>query len=181
MKIHSAPLPGILIIEPRVFTDERGFFYESHQEKRYLDAGIPPLVQDNISRSKQDALRGLHYQLPQSQGKLVWVTRGKVWDVMVDIRRSSPTYKKWFGLTLSDEEPKQIYIPPGYAHGFCVLSAEADFCYKCTDYYSPQTEQGIAWNDPELAIDWPVSNPLLSPKDAAYPTLNEIAHDKLFT
>lgn len=181
MKIHAAPLSGIIIIEPRVFADERGFFYESHQEKRYLDAGIPPLVQDNISRSKQHALRGLHYQLPQSQGKLVWVTRGKVWDVMVDIRRSSPTYKQWFALTLSDDEPRQIYIPPGFAHGFCVLSAEADFCYKCTDYYSPETEQGILWNDPELAIDWPIATPLLSPKDAAYPTLNEIAHDKLFT
>lgn len=181
MKIHSAPLQGLLIIEPKLFSDDRGYFYESHQDKRYLEAGIPPLVQDNISRSKQHTLRGLHYQLPQSQGKLVWVTRGKVWDVMVDIRRSSPTFKKWFALTLSDDEPRQIYIPPGFAHGFCVLSDEADFCYKCTDYYAPQTEQGILWNDPALAIDWPVSSPLLSPKDIAYPTLNEIAHDKLFS
>jgi len=181
MKIHQAPLQGILIIEPRVFTDERGYFYESHQAKRYLDAGIPPLIQDNISRSKQHALRGLHYQLPQAQGKLVWVTRGEVWDVMVDIRRSSPTYKQWFAMTLSDAEPRQIYIPPGFAHGFCVLSAEADFCYKCSDYYAPAMEHGILWNDPELAINWPVAQPLLSPKDAAFPTLKEIAHDKLFT
>src|SRR5690606_36509703 len=121
MKIYAAPLAGIMIIEPKVFSDDRGFFYESHQTQRYLDAGIPPLVQDNISRSKQNALRGLHYQLPQSQRKMVWVTRGTVWDVMVDIRQSSPTDKKWFAMTLCDDNPQQIYIPPGFAHGFCVL------------------------------------------------------------
>ncbi|HTM64000.1 MAG TPA: dTDP-4-dehydrorhamnose 3,5-epimerase [Gammaproteobacteria bacterium] len=180
MNITEAPLQGILIIQPRLFSDDRGFFYESHQQNRYLNAGIPLMVQDNISRSKKDTLRGLHFQMPHSQGKLVWVIRGKVWDVMVDIRRSSPTYKKWFALTLSDETPTQIYIPPGFAHGFCTLSDEADFCYKCTDYYSPQTEHGIIWNDPELKIEWPVDNPILSPKDKLYPTLKEINHAKLF-
>lgn len=180
MKITEAPLHGILIIEPKKFADDRGFFYESHQAQRYLAAGIPPLVQDNISRSKKNALRGLHYQLPQAQGKLVWVTRGKVWDVMVDIRRTSPTYKQHFSIELNDEELKQVYIPPGFAHGFCVLSEEADFFYKCSEYYAPQNEQGILWNDPELGIKWPVTQPLLSAKDAVYPTLREIKHDKLF-
>lgn len=180
MKVTQTPLAGILLIEPRVFSDDRGFFYESHQQKRYQELGLPEFLQDNISRSTRNTLRGLHFQQPNAQGKLVWVTRGKVWDVMVDIRRSSPTYKKWFGMTLSDEHPLQIYIPPGFAHGFCVLSDEADFCYKCTDYYSPATEQGIQWNDPELNIEWPVTQPLLSPKDMTYPTLSEIEHDKLF-
>lgn len=181
MKITEAPLQGILIIEPKKFTDDRGFFYESHQAQRYLDAGVPPLMQDNVSRSKKHVLRGLHFQNPKAQGKLVWVTRGKVWDVMVDIRRSSPTYKQHFSIVLSDTEPKQLYIPPGFAHGFCVLSDEADFYYKCSDYYSPQSEHGILWNDPELGIDWPVTQPLLSAKDAVYPTLSEISHDKLFS
>lgn len=180
MKITNAPLAGILLIEPRVFNDERGFFYESHQLKRYQEAGIPPLVQDNISRSKRNTLRGLHYQSPHAQGKLVWVLRGKVWDVMVDIRQSSPTFKQWFGITLSDENPMQVYIPPGFAHGFCTLSDEADFCYKCTDYYAPTAEHGIIWNDPEINIAWPISNPVLSTKDCVYPTLSEIEHAKLF-
>ena len=177
MKITQTTLAGILLIEPRVFSDQRGYFYESHQQQRYLQAGIPPLVQDNVSRN---SLRGLHYQLPNAQGKLVWVIRGKVWDVMVDIRRSSPTYKKWFGITLSDEKPMQIYIPPGFAHGFCTLSDEADFCYKCTDYYAPEAEQGIIWNDPEIQIDWPVNEPILSDKDTTFAPLKEISHDKLF-
>ncbi len=180
MKITNAPLDGILIIEPRLFSDERGFFYESHQQSRYAEAGIPQMVQDNISRSHRNTLRGLHYQLPSAQGKLVWVIRGKVWDVMVDIRRHSPTYKKWFAMTLSDDKPTQIYIPPGFAHGFCTLSDEADFCYKCTEYYTPANEHGIIWNDPEINISWPIENPVLSPKDKLYPSLNEIEHDKLF-
>lgn len=180
MKISPGPLAGILILEPRLFSDERGWFYESYQQNRYLDAGIPPLLQDNISLSKQGCLRGLHYQLPHSQGKLVWALRGTVWDVMVDIRRSSPTYKKWFGITLSAEQPKQIYIPPGFAHGFCVLSSEAEFAYKCTEYYHPASEHGIIWNDPELAIEWPITNPILSNKDQQYPSLREMTHDTLF-
>lgn len=180
MKITTTPLAGILLIEPRVFHDERGFFYESHQLERYQEAGIPALVQDNLSRSKRNSLRGLHYQSPHAQGKLIWVIRGKVWDVMVDIRQSSPTYKQWFGITLSDEKPMQIYIPPGFAHGFCTLSDEADFYYKCSDYYTPTSEHGIIWNDPEINIAWPISNPILSPKDCTYQTLSEIEHDKLF-
>lgn len=180
MKISPAPLNGILLIEPRLFSDERGFFYESHQQNRYLEAGIPPLVQDNISRSRKNTLRGLHFQQPQAQGKLIWVIRGSVFDVMVDIRTSSPTYKQWYAATLSDDKPMQIYIPPGFAHGFCTLSDEADFCYKCTDYYAPSAEHGIIWNDPELNIAWPIKNPILSAKDKTYPTLNEIQHDALF-
>jgi dTDP-4-dehydrorhamnose 3,5-epimerase len=180
MKITPGKLDGILIIEPRAFKDDRGFFYESFQQQRYQDAGIPAMLQDNMSHSNQNTLRGLHYQQPFAQGKLVWVTRGKVWDVMVDIRRSSPTFKQWWSVTLSEDEPKQIYIPPGFAHGFCVLSDSADFFYKCTDYYSPQAEHGIAWNDPEINIQWPVTHPILSAKDQTYPLLCEIEHDTLF-
>lgn len=181
MKVNEASLSGLLIIEPNVFHDSRGHFYEVFQSKRYESYGIPPLVQDNTSRSKRDVLRGLHYQLPQSQGKLVWVTRGSVWDVVVDIRVKSPTFGKWFGITLSDENHLQFYIPPGFAHGFCVLSEEADFHYKCTDYYAPGKEHGIAWNDTQLNILWPIKNPILSPKDEVYPSLHEIAHEQLFT
>lgn len=181
MKISLAPLSGILLIEPRIFNDDRGFFYESHQLQRYQDAGVPALVQDNISRSKHGTLRGLHYQLPNAQGKLVWVIRGKVFDVMVDLRQSSPTYKKWFSVILCDERLLQIYIPPGFAHGFCTLSEEADFCYKCTEYYSPEDEQGILWNDPDINIQWPLTDPVLSPKDSRHPTLRETTHDRLFT
>jgi dTDP-4-dehydrorhamnose 3,5-epimerase len=181
MKISLTPLSGILLIEPRIFNDDRGFFYESHQMQRYLEAGIPALVQDNISRSKRGTLRGLHYQLPNSQGKLVWVIRGKVFDVMVDLRQTSPTFKQWFSITLSDDVPMQVYIPPGFAHGFCTLSDDADFCYKCTEYYAPESERGIIWNDPEINIQWPIADPVLSPKDTRHPTLREITHDRLFT
>lgn len=180
MKITKGPLDGLLIIEPQVFSDARGYFYESFRQTRYTEAGIPTFVQDNISHSRRDSLRGLHYQRPASQGKLVWVTRGSVWDVMVDIRVSSPTFKQWHAVTLNAEEPKQIYIPPGFAHGFLTLSDEAVFCYKCTDYYSPKDEHGIIWNDPEINIEWPAVNPILSPKDTTYSSLSEITHDNLF-
>lgn len=180
MKITETPLAGLLIIEPKVFTDTRGYFYETYQRERYEQAGIPAFVQDNTSRSKHGAVRGLHYQLPNAQGKLVYVTRGSVWDVVVDIRTNSATFGHWFAYTLSDENHAQLYVPPGFAHGFCVLSDEADFHYKCTDYYSPSNEHGIAWNDPELNIPWPIKNPILSAKDAAYPTLKGIPHDRLF-
>jgi dTDP-4-dehydrorhamnose 3,5-epimerase len=181
MKVSEAPLSGLIIIEPNVFNDHRGHFYEVFQSKRYEELGIPPLVQDNTSRSKRHVLRGLHYQLPHPQGKLVWVTQGTVWDVVVDIRLTSPTFGQWFGITLSDENHTQFYIPPGFAHGFCVLSEEADFHYKCTDYYYPGKEHGIAWNDTQLNIPWPVKNPLLSPKDEIFPSLHEITHEHLFT
>jgi|SRR5579885_2154765 dTDP-4-dehydrorhamnose 3,5-epimerase len=181
MKVTEGPLPGLLIIEPRVFNDNRGYFFEVFQQKRYAEFGIPAFVQDNVSRSARNVLRGLHYQLPHAQGKLVFVTRGSVWDVAVDIRTNSPTFGQWFGIHLNDENHTQFYIPPGFAHGFCVLSDEADFHYKCTDYYQPGSEHGIAWNDERLNIPWPVSNPVLSPKDEIYPALHEIAHEKLFT
>lgn len=181
MKISTTKLDGLIIIEPKVFHDARGYFFETFQTQRYAELGIPPFVQDNVSRSTKNVLRGLHYQLPHSQGKLVWVTRGSVWDVVVDIRLGSPTFGQWFGITLSDENHLQMYIPPGFAHGFCVLSDIADFHYKCTDFYTPGAEHGIRWNDPDIQIAWPITQPITSPKDDLYPALNEIAHDKLFT
>lgn len=180
MKISETLLPGLLILEPKVFHDDRGYFFEVFQQQRYAECGLPSFVQDNVSRSTKGVLRGLHYQLPRAQGKLVWVTRGAVWDVAVDIRLGSPTFGKWFGITLSDENHTQLYIPPGFAHGFCVLSDEADFYSKCTDFYSPPDEQGIAWNDPTLNITWPIQNPILAPKDELYPALTEITDEKLF-
>jgi len=181
MKITAGPLPGLLIIEPHVFVDNRGHFYETFQRKRYEECGIPTFVQDNVSHSKQNVLRGLHYQLPHSQGKLVYVTRGSVWDVAVDIRVHSNTFGQWYGIQLSQDNHVQVYIPPGFAHGFCVTSDEADFHYKCTDYYLPEAEHGISWNDARLNISWPVQHPILSAKDEMYPSLHEIAHEKLFT
>ncbi len=182
MNVTAGPLEGLLIIEPRVFSDDRGYFFEAYQQARYQAAGIPTLIQDNTSLSKRNVIRGLHYQLPpHAQGKLVGVTMGAVWDVAVDIRVSSPTFGQWFGIELSDKNHKQLYIPPGFAHGFCVLSDEAQFYYKCTDVYAPNCEGGILWNDPKLNIPWPVTQPILSPKDEIYSSLETIAHDKLFT
>lgn len=180
MNIKTTPLSGLLLIEPRIFADERGYFFEGFQQTRYAEAGILPFVQYNLSRSKRNVLRGLHYQSPKAQGKLVGVSRGKVWDVAVDIRLSSKTFGQWFAAELSDENHAQLYIPPGFAHGFCVLSEEADFYYKCTDFYAPEAEQGIAWNDTRLNIPWPIEQPLLSPKDQTYSSLHELPHDKLF-
>jgi dTDP-4-dehydrorhamnose 3,5-epimerase len=182
MKITPGPLAGLLIIEPSVFTDDRGYFYECFQQQRYAQYEIPAFVQDNVSRSKHNVIRGLHYQLPHAQGKLVGVTYGKVWDVVVDIRASSPTFGKWIGITLSDENHTQMYIPPGFAHGFCVQSEEADFYYKCTEYYDPASERGIAWDDHQLNIPWPVTGQaIISPKDNTYPSLLELSHEQLFT
>lgn len=181
MKIIEATLPGLIVIKPNVLQDSRGYFLESFQQTRYLELGIPAFVQDNVSRSKHNVLRGLHFQLPQAQGKLVSVTYGAVFDVAVDIRVSSPTFGKWFGIELSEENHMQMYIPPGFAHGFCVLSEIADFHYKCTNFYSPGSEKGIAWNDPSLSISWPSKNPILSPKDMNYPSLPEMSHEQLFT
>lgn len=174
MKVTETSLPGVLLIEPKVFEDERGFFLESYQEKHYQDAGISkPFVQDNHSGSVRGTLRGLHYQLARPQGKLVRVVVGEVFDVAVDIRRGSPTFGQWFGTYLSAQNKKQVYIPEGFAHGFCVTSEMAEFLYKCTDVYVPGDQHGIIWNDPELQIDWPVSEPLLSPKDQALPQLSQ--------
>ena len=181
MKIIPAPLRGIIIIEPTIHNDARGYFYEGYQEERYAELNIPPFLQDNVSRSKQHVIRGLHYQHPSEQGKLVGVTRGAVWDVMVDIRTRSTTFGQWFGIQLNDQTHTQVYIPPGFAHGFCVLSDVADFYYKCTDYYKPENEHGIAWNDSRLNIPWPTQTPILSPKDEQFRSLHEIAHDELCT
>jgi dTDP-4-dehydrorhamnose 3,5-epimerase len=174
VKVSETALAGVLVLEPRVFSDERGFFMETFQAERYQSLGVPAtFVQDNFSRSVQGTLRGLHYQEPQAQGKLVQVLRGRVLDVVVDIRRGSPTFARWIGVELSDETPKQMWIPPGFAHGFCVLSDWADFAYKCTTPYAPAAERALRWDDPELAIAWPIARPLLSKKDAAAPTLAE--------
>lgn len=169
MRISPMSLPEVLLIEPKVYRDDRGLFFEVHRADRYGESGINAVfVQDNFSRSSRGVLRGLHYQLGRPQGKLVMVVTGRVYDVAVDIRVGSPTFGQWVGYELSGDDPAQLYIPPGFAHGFCVLSDGADFLYKCTDVYSPQDERGILWNDPDLAIPWPVANPQLSPKDQAY-------------
>lgn len=174
MQVSKTPIDGLLIIEPKIFADPRGMFYEVYSESRYEEHGIPCFVQDNHSVSKKGVLRGLHYQVNPGQGKLVRVTRGEVFDVAVDIRKQSPTYGKWWGLSLSKANNFQLYIPVGFAHGFCVLSESAEVLYKCSDYYSPENERGILWNDPDLAIDWPVKDPILSEKDAVYPLFSEL-------
>jgi len=180
MNVKETKLPGILVLEPDVFSDERGFFLETWNSTRYENAGIQgPFVQDNASFSRKGVLRGLHFQYPQSQGKLVQVLSGQVVDVVVDIRVDSPTFGHWIGEELSDTNHRQIYIPPGFAHGYCVTSETAIFSYKCTDFYNPATEGGIIFNDPDLNIDWPSKQPVLSTKDASYPRLKDIPHDKL--
>ena len=174
MHVSKTPIDGLLIVEPKKFADPRGVFYEVYSKSRYEQYGIPSFVQDNHSVSKNGVLRGLHYQTNPGQGKLVRVTRGEVFDVAVDIRKQSPTYGKWWGLSLSDTNNLQLYIPIGFAHGFCVLSESAEVLYKCSDYYSPENERGILWSDPDLAIDWPVKEPILSEKDAVYPRFREL-------
>jgi dTDP-4-dehydrorhamnose 3,5-epimerase len=175
LKITETTLPGVLLIEPEVHGDDRGFFFETYHALRYEQAGIPgPFVQDNYSRSSKGTLRGLHFQEPHAQGKLVQVLQGTVFDVAVDIRRGSTTFGRWVGTTLSAQNKHQLWIPPGFAHGFCVISETADFAYKCTDFYSRDSEQTIAWDDPDVAIDWPIDEPLLSRKDAAAPRLSAI-------
>ncbi|KAI9130485.1 dTDP-4-dehydrorhamnose 3,5-epimerase [Acaryochloris sp. CCMEE 5410] len=175
MNVIETPLPGVLVIEPRVFSDQRGFFLETYHRQRYTASGIDEVfVQDNHSRSAHGTLRGLHFQLKSPQGKLVRVSAGEVFDVAVDIRRGSPYFGQWFGEYLSSENNKQMYVPPGFAHGFCVLSEMADFMYKCSDFYDPTDEQGVAWDDPALAIDWPIDQPILSQKDAALPNMSEL-------
>lgn len=170
MKFLPTKIPEVIIIEPQVFGDERGFFMETWRAERFAEAGITqPFVQDNHSRSRQGILRGLHYQIQQPQGKLVRVVRGEVFDVAVDLRRSSPSFGQWVGVILSEENKKQLWIPPGFAHGFYVVSESADFVYKCTDYYAPEYERSLRWDDPDLAIDWPLVDgraPQLSDKDA---------------
>jgi dTDP-4-dehydrorhamnose 3,5-epimerase len=176
MEVIQTSLAGVCIIEPKVFGDERGFFLESFQLERYqkmLNIDLD-FVQDNHSRSSQGVLRGLHYQKTKPQGKLVRVVRGEVYDVAVDINPNSPTYGQYEGVILSETNKRQFWVPPGYAHGFAVLSETADFEYKCTDYYDPSDEGGIIWNDPKVGIQWPLENPKLSDKDAILPTLQEL-------
>lgn len=167
MKITPTRIPEVLLIEPDVFGDNRGFFMESWHKEKYAAAGLGvEFVQDNHSRSSRGVLRGLHYQLERPQGKLVRVVTGSVFDVAVDIRKGSPTFGQWVGEELGESNHRQLYVPPGFAHGFCVLSESADFLYKCTDFYAPEDEHGIAWNDPDIAIDWPAGDFVISGKDS---------------
>lgn len=180
MQIISSRLAGALIIEPRVFGDARGFFMETWNAARYAEAGIAlDFVQDNLSFSRRGVLRGLHFQKPNPQGKLVYVLAGEVFDVAVDIRVGSPTFGQWESVVLSSENRRQFYVPPGFAHGFCVTSETALFAYKCTDLYNPAAEGSVLWNDPDLAIPWPVSDPELSAKDKVGVRLKDFPRDRL--
>ena len=175
MNVTETQLAEVLIIEPKVFGDSRGFFKETFQAERYREAGIEyTFVQDNYSRSEKGVLRGLHFQITKPQGKLVSCPKGAVFDVAVDIDPESTTYGQYVGVELTEENHKQLWVPPGYAHGFCVLSETADFQYKCTDYYDPSDEGGVIWNDPDVAIEWPIVHPSLSSKDALLLTLAEL-------
>ena len=177
MKVTETKLPGVLIIEPKVFGDSRGFFKETFQSQRYREAGIEhEFVQDNHSRSQKGVLRGIHFQITKPQGKLVSCSQGAVFDVAVDVDPLSATFGQYVGIELTEDNHRQFWVPPGYAHGFCVLTDTADFQYKCTDYYDPSDEGGLIWNDPDVAIEWPINQPLLSEKDAKLPLLKELAN-----
>jgi len=177
VKIIPMQIPEVLLIEPDIFGDNRGFFMESWHKQKYVEAGLDvDFVQDNHSRSVKGVLRGLHYQLERPQGKLVRVVTGAVFDVAVDIRRGSPTFSQWVGAELSEENHCQLYVPPGFAHGFCVLSESADFLYKCTEFYSPEDEQGILWSDPSIGIQWPGSNFRISEKDSTNSPLADMGN-----
>ncbi len=184
MEVVKTGLEGLLLIKPKAFGDARGYFFESYQAARYHEMGVAcHFVQDNLSRSQRGVLRGLHFQYQHPQDKLVTVSRGEVFDVAVDIRRGSPTFGKGYGVVLSDTNHWQLFVPKGFAHGFYVMSETADFHYKCSDYYHPECEMGIIWNDPSLGLDWPFdrahSPPALSAKDQAYGTLAELAVHRL--
>lgn len=173
IRIAETDLPGVLLITPTVFGDDRGHFKETYRSDVYHEAGVcEKFVQDNFSRSSTGVLRGLHFQELWPQGKLVSCLRGRIFDVAVDIDPGSVTFRQWVGCELSDQNHQQLYIPPGYAHGFCVLSESADFHYKCTDYYNPADEAGVRWDDAAIGIDWPIHEPLLSKKDRALPSLD---------
>jgi dTDP-4-dehydrorhamnose 3,5-epimerase len=177
MEFEPTEIPDVVLIRPKVFGDPRGFFLESWEERKFAAAGLDvKFVQDNHSRSARNILRGLHYQVQQTQGKLVRVVTGAVYDVAVDIRRSSPTFGRWVGVTLSEENHHMLWVPPGFAHGFLVLSESADFLYRCTDFYAPPYERAIQWNDPDLKVAWPLAvgvAPLLSAKDAVAPRFRD--------
>jgi dTDP-4-dehydrorhamnose 3,5-epimerase len=175
VRVLPTELPGVVIIEPDVHRDGRGFFLETYHADRYRDHGMPgPFVQDNHSQSVAGTLRGLHLQLRRPQGKLIRVVEGEVFDVAVDVRRGSPTFGRWVSVTLTADNFRQCYVPPGFAHGFCVVSPIAQLEYKCTDLYDPASEIGIAWNDPAIGISWPVTDPILSQRDSRHPTLAEL-------
>ena len=180
MNVVETAIPGVMIVEPRVFGDDRGFFMETWQAGRYLEAGIPAdFVQDNLSKSTKGVLRGLHFQNPNPQGKLVSVMVGSVFDVAVDIRQGSPTFGQWAGVTLTEDNKKQFYVTEGFAHGFCVLSDTAIFSYKCTDYYHHESEFSMAWDDPDVGIEWPITDVQLSEKDSAAKCLKDLSADCL--
>lgn len=180
MKVIETELPGVVIVEPDRLGDDRGFFQETWHARRYAEAGIPgTFVQDNLSLSRHGVLRGLHYQNPNGQGKLVYILQGEAFDVAVDIRVGSPTFGKWTGVALSADSGRQLYIPAGFAHGFCVTGEIALFAYKCTDFYDRDSEGAIRWNDPQVGIDWPVADPVTSEKDDAAPFLSAIDQAKL--
>ncbi|MFH1241943.1 MAG: dTDP-4-dehydrorhamnose 3,5-epimerase [Pseudomonadota bacterium] len=180
MKVTTTKLEGVLVIEPDIFNDRRGFFMETYHRERYESSGIRAIfVQDNLSYSVRGTLRGLHYQFPHGQAKLIQVIRGAIFDVAVDIRQGSPTFGQWIGTSLSEENRRQLFIPEGFGHGFCVLSETALFTYKCSDFYAPADEKGVLWCDADLGIEWPVKNPILSDKDCQYPALKDVPPDDL--
>ena len=180
MKVMESDLPGMLLIEPEVRGDARGYFMETWNVARYEQAGLSArFVQDNVSYSARGTLRGLHFQNPNAQGKLVYVLQGEVFDVAVDIRVGSPTFGRWTGVTLSGDNKRQVYIPEGFAHGFCVISEHALLAYKCTDFYNPEAEASVLWNDPDIGIDWPVKLPILSDRDKNAPRLKDMPPDRL--
>jgi dTDP-4-dehydrorhamnose 3,5-epimerase len=176
LKFMETSLRGVLILEPRVYADDRGFFLETWNARGFREGGIDEeFVQDNHSRSGRGVLRGLHYQEPNAQGKLVRCSHGSMFDVAVDIRAGSPQFRKWFGTELSDKNQRMLWVPPGFAHGFCALTDECDVIYKCTTFYDGAADRSIAWNDPDIGIDWPLSSPVLSAKDMAAPRLKDAA------
>lgn len=180
MKVIETKLPGVLEFQPKKFGDARGYFMETWRDAAYKEAGLSEnFVQDNMSFSQHGVLRGLHFQLPKAQGKLVYCPIGEVFDVAVDIRHGSPTFGQWVGVTLSAEAGNQLYVPPGFAHGFCVISEQALFCYKCTEYYDPVGDAGVRWNDPDLGVDWPLDAASVSDKDANTPLLKDIPAEQL--
>ncbi len=172
MQVTESPLKGVYLIKPRIFEDPCGFFLETYNEARYKDQGIDvAFVQDNYARSTRGVLRGMHYQIKHGQAKLVWVPQGEVFDVVVDLRKDSPTFGQWDGYALSSKNKHQLFVPTGFAHGYCVTSKSADFMYKCTDFYYPEDEGGLIWNDAKVGIEWPIEDPILSEKDQNNPTL----------
>lgn len=180
MWVEQTQLPGLLLIEPRCFSDERGFFLETFQAERYRNHGITDVfVQDNQSRSTKGVLRGLHFQVRKPQAQIVTVMRGRVFDVAVDLRPNSTTFSRWYGVELGDDGPRQIYMSPGFAHGFCVLSDIADLHYKVSQTYDPADEGGLAWNDPQVGIRWPINAPVVSARDRSYPRLCDLEPEHL--